>query len=135
MHDEDNAIGLKVKDPSGMGWTMYGDKRLLDDVDKENLNRCQSALKQSAKEIFDAWQSGKKVVITPAEFGAFAFAPVIESAFSDENIAPLFNSDGYPRVDIADRQKREYQGWWDFTYPTLFYELEESPAFVEPIHL
>lgn len=67
------------------------------------------------KEVFDAWSTGQ--VPEPASFGAWQYAPIIDSAFSKENHAPLFNQNGNPRVDIDDRNCRKYEssmGFWAY---------------------
>jgi len=131
MHEEDNALGLQVENPEGKKWTAYGDSKLLDAVDRDNLARCHDALMASTKEVFDAWNSGQ--VPSADSFGAWRHAPIIQTAFSEKNHAPLFNGDGYPRKDINNRWDRSYKGWWGFTYPSLWVQLKMSPKFKEPI--
>ncbi|ATZ53462.1 hypothetical protein BCIN_09g03080 [Botrytis cinerea B05.10] len=120
MHDEDCAIGLSVKDSSGKAWTMYGDKRLLDDANSDNFGRCQEAVQTSADEIYDAWIGTKKT----SDFKALDLAPTLESALgTDQKLAPLFKVQGNEvlrRENIKDRRNHtsttpswSYRGTYD----------------------
>ena len=131
MHDEDNALGLTVQNPAGEEWTAYGDKKLLDYENQSNLKRCHDALMASTTEVYEAWSTGR--ASEPDTFKAWSHAPVIDSAFSDKNHAPLFNAEGYPRKDIDDRKDRSYKGYWEFTYPGTLLSLKRSSKFKEPI--
>ncbi|PBK79072.1 hypothetical protein ARMGADRAFT_1093487 [Armillaria gallica] len=57
MHDEDNTIGILVKDPQGCPWTLYGDKRALDRVNDDSGTRCVHSVQVSANEIYKAYQT------------------------------------------------------------------------------
>ena len=110
MHDEDNAIGLKVVNPKGFSWRMYGDKRLLDEVDRDNRNLAVKAIQASADEIYQAWSTGKM----PASdtYQAWQYAPTLESARANtQKLAPLFTFEDKPRrrADITKRRT------WEFT--------------------
>ncbi|KAM0165128.1 hypothetical protein ACHAPG_000381 [Botrytis cinerea] len=120
MHDEDCAVGLSVKDSSGKAWTMYGDKRLLDDANSDNFGRCQEAVQTSANEIYDAWIGTKKT----SDFKALDLAPTLESALgTDQELAPLFKVQGNEvlrRENIKDRRNHtsttpswSYRGTYD----------------------
>ncbi|KAI9715405.1 MAG: hypothetical protein M1828_000865 [Chrysothrix sp. TS-e1954] len=132
MHDEDNALGIHVENRDGKKWTIYGDKKLLDECSQEHRALCNVALMASTEEIHNAWTSG--VVPDANTFAAWKFMPIINSAFSDQNHAPLFNDKGHPRKDVDDRWRRDYKGWWTFTYPTTLLKLKLSKSFKEPIH-
>lgn len=132
MHDEDNALGLEVENLLGETWKMYGDKKLLNFENQANLAKCHSALMASTQEVFAAWSTG--TVPPLGTYAAWTHAPVLSSAFSEKNHAPLFNDKGYPRDRIEDRQCREYKGKWGFwSYPSLALQLKFSDAFKEPI--
>jgi len=129
MHDEDNKVGLHVSNPRGESWSVYGDTMLLEEVDADNLKKCHAALMASTEEVFDAWSTGRKPAL-PESFGAWQHAPIISTAFSKENHAPLFNSDGCPRTNINDRNCWSYvskSGFW--SYPTLLFNLKRSANF------
>ncbi|KAI1077784.1 hypothetical protein F5B20DRAFT_592508 [Whalleya microplaca] len=108
MHDEDNAIGLSVRDPSGSSWTMYGDKRLLDEVDAENNQRCSKAVQTSADEVWTAWKT--KSVPEIDSFGAWKIACTLESARGVQALTPLFKfGEGPPRrSDINNRRDTKF---------------------------
>ena len=133
MHDEDNAFGLQVDNPKGGHWTVYGDKKLLDECNKSNLAKCYEALMASTREVSDAWSKGN--VPHSDSFGAWLHAPNIASSFSDKNHAPLFNDQGCPRDEIENRWCRKYKGKssWSWTYPSLLLQLKMSSAFKEPM--
>lgn len=132
MHDEDNALGLEVENPLGESWKMYGDKKLLDWDNQSNLAKLHSALMASTQEVFTAWSTG--IVPLVDSYTAWSHAPILSSAFSEKNHAPLFNEKGYPRDRIEDRDCREYKGKWGlWSYPSLALQLKFSDAFKEPI--
>ena len=105
MHDEDNTIGLQVSNPSGSAkWSMYGDKRLLDSVDKQNLAFCTQAIQTSANEIFTAWKT--KTVPSIESFGVWQIPCTLHSAGGPPALAPLFKiGDGPPRRARIEKRK------------------------------
>ena len=136
MHDEDNAIGLQVSNPSGCTWHCYGDERLLSPVGKDNLDMCHAALCASVKEIYDAYcccrqekpeECGKEkepeALLNPAKeeeeeeeftgYAAWAFAPILSAVRQPQNqtLKPLFVLKAGQikrRADIADRRDQRY---------------------------
>ena len=52
-HMHDGAVLLGYQNPSGQSWIMYGDKRPLDTVNKENMGYCGKAVQVSAAEIYE----------------------------------------------------------------------------------
>jgi len=56
MHDEDSCYGLNVTNRKGESWVAYGDKRLQDKVNKDNLARAEAAVQLSVDEIWAAFQ-------------------------------------------------------------------------------
>ena len=123
MHDEDNAIGLLVENPSGESWMCYGDKRALDKVAADNLKRCVAAVQASADEVYAAYTT--KTVPSPDAYKAWAIAPTLESAHRLQELAPLFKykdakeKDVERRKVIEDRRMRELTGnWWFATTAT-----------------
>jgi hypothetical protein len=132
MHDEDNALGLHVTNPNNESWQMYGDKRLLSDVDKTNMTYCLAAVQASADEVYEAWKTG---TIPPVEsFQAWKHAPTLESARSDTQlVAPLFNFDNPPkrRADITQRCTSKYTlNYW---YWSTLILIEKSGLWKYPI--
>ena len=107
MHDEDNAIGLSVKNPRGQSWTMYGDKRALDKVADTNKELCVDAVQASADEIYKAYQT--KRAPSPAEYQAWTYAPTLESGRGQQTLSPLFTVEGARREDVKKRRL------WKFT--------------------
>lgn len=95
MHDEDGDLGLHVQNPAGDRWKIYGDMKLFDPVNSENLRMCTKAIQVSVQEVYDAYRSGK--VVDESKFGAWTLAPILELISSDpENHSPLLfvKSDG-----------------------------------------
>ncbi|KAI1171066.1 hypothetical protein F4777DRAFT_566875 [Nemania sp. FL0916] len=134
MHDEDNAIGLQVSNPAGQSWTMYGDKRLLDDVDQQNNILALEAIQASADEIFTAWQTG--TVPDIGSFAAWNLACTLDSARSTtQALAPLFMfGDGPPRrADIDERRVWEFTT--SYTFATTVLSCSTSGLWSYPITL
>lgn len=59
MHNEDNVLGLDVENPRGDKWKCYGDKRLADKVDRDNLKYCKEAVQASTDKIYDCFVTKK----------------------------------------------------------------------------
>lgn len=112
MHDEDNAIGLSVKNPAGETWTAYGDKRGLDEENNDNMVRCLKALQVSADEIYSAWKS--KTAPSKSNYGAWTQAPTLESAKGLQILAPLFIDKNNRRSTITNRRNWSFTTNWSF---------------------
>lgn len=111
MHDEDNAIGISVKNPAGESWMMYGDKRALDRVDSDNKTRCVNSVQASADEIYKAYQT--KQAPSPAEYQAWSYAPTLESARDHQKLATLFTFKQERRREIKNRSQWTFKtDWW-----------------------
>lgn len=59
MHDEDNYLGLWVKNSYGEVWKMYGDGSYFDKKSLDNRNMLRRALQASIDEVYAAFTSGK----------------------------------------------------------------------------
>ena len=112
MHDEDCAIGLQVSNTAGESWKCYGDKRMLDTEDAENLRRCVAAVQVSANEIYAAYST--KQAPSPSTYAAWRHAPTLESARSkNQELAKLFTFDSEKRKDIKERRIWQFKtDWW-----------------------
>lgn len=139
MHDEDCALGLTVADPKGNKWQAYGDKRLLDKDNLQNLLKCQVAMLESAREVYDAWDT--KTITPTADFKALAIAPTKESAFSTtQTLAPLFKygpkgiyEDLQRRQELKDRRIWRFKSnWWA---ATTVAETYSSGLWDYPMHM
>ncbi|KAK4200394.1 hypothetical protein QBC40DRAFT_280159 [Triangularia verruculosa] len=109
MHDEDNAIGLSVKNPAGRSWHTYGDKRLYDKEDVSNKYEAWNAVRASADEIYNAWKN--KTVPAYPNYSAWNYAPILSEVSSV--VAPLFRADGQRREDIRKRCQAKYtNNYW-----------------------
>lgn len=80
----------------------YGDKRALDGVDGDNIERCAKAVQISADEVYRAHLLGQ--VPTDA-FKALDEVPTLESARDTQELKPLITFDN-TRRDIEDRKNR-----------------------------
>jgi len=131
MHSEDNTLGLKVKNPRGESWTAYGDSKLADKENEENLKKCFAALAVSAEEVFQAWKTGK--VPAPSSYGAWQHAPTLESAFESVNHPPMFNRDGCPRTNVLDTNCKTYVDPKDnsWSYPKTLLNLKGWGGWLE----
>jgi len=131
MHDEDNAVGLTVRNPRGESWVSRGDTYLMDPADLDNAARARDALRVSVAEVLAAFKTG--VVPAAAAYGAWAEAPTLESAAGPQELVPLFRADGQRRVDIRDRRRNEFTNW--YTYLTTIAEIAISGKWDYPITL
>lgn len=133
MHDEDNAIGLEVTSPQGSpSWRMFGDKRLLDTVDKTNQNQATKAVQASADEIFQAWST--KEIPTPEKYQAWQYAPTLVSArAATQELAPLFTFEEIPQRRTAIEHRREWSFTLDYWYWSTIVAIVESNLWNYPI--
>jgi hypothetical protein len=129
MHDEDNAIGLAVRNPRGESWVSHGDNYLMDKVDLDNVARAHNALQISVAEVLAAFRT--KVVPAVSAYGAWSEAPTLESARGQQALVPLFTWDGLRREDIGDRHTPEFTRW--YTFVTTIVEIEVSGKWNYPI--
>jgi len=108
MHDEDSKKGLWVKNPQNKEWKSFGDKRLFESDDKETVRLLGLAQQQSVTEIWDAHhhQPGYQIP-EPSAYGAWQYAPIVDSAFSDKNFPPMFLRDG-----DGVQLRSDNQHWW-----------------------
>ncbi|KAI0742642.1 hypothetical protein C8Q80DRAFT_918213 [Daedaleopsis nitida] len=124
MHDEDNAIGISVRNPAGDSWTCWGDQHTLDDVAADNLKHCQAAIQASVDEVYKAYHTGQ--IPPPESYTAWTIAPTLESANAPQWLAPLFRcQDGVlqRRKDLADRRRHDYTTdfWFSATASKCFF--------------
>ena len=112
MHDEDCAIGLRVKNIAGESWECYGDKRALDKEAVENLKRCVAAVQASAGEIYTAYST--RGASSPSDYAAWRMVPTLGSARSSNQVlAKLFTFDSERRQDLGRRRVWEFTtDWW-----------------------
>lgn len=111
MHDEDNAIGLRVQNAAGESWTVYGDKRALDWVDEENKRRCVDAVQASVDEIYTTWRT--KLAPSSMQYKAWSHAPTLASARSRQELAPLVTFAGARRKEVKGRRDWTFKvDWW-----------------------
>lgn len=127
MHDEDNALGLRVSNALGETWTVYGDKKLLTEDDAENQKHCHRALMASADEVYQAWHS--RTTIPVGQFRAWDQAPI---PLAEQKHQPLFNYKAEVRSPLSNRQSTKYDYVLDWVGLTA--KLSAAPEFKEPIH-
>ncbi|KAH9897836.1 fungal fucose-specific lectin-domain-containing protein [Cubamyces lactineus] len=142
MHDKDCDIGLTVKNPAGETWTCYGDKRVLDKKDAEDLRRCVTAIQASADEVSEAFVG--KNAPSSSNYKAWTIAPVLASAQDpSETLSALFRyADAEEEVlerrsFLNNRRVREYtvnwdakqtvkdyisSGWWKYPITRVYYQ-------------
>ncbi|KJZ68718.1 hypothetical protein HIM_11896 [Hirsutella minnesotensis 3608] len=88
MPDEGCYFNLTFENDYGAKWRAYGGKRLMDNDNEVNQQRCREALQNSANEVFLAWSEQR--IIPEIEFDSLRLAP--RRAFLDKNRSniPLF---------------------------------------------
>jgi hypothetical protein len=132
MHDEDNAIGLSVRNAEGASWTAYGDKCLLDGDDQTNNDLCRKTIQASADEIYEAWVTQRTPLVS--EYVVWKYAPTLESAHAGtQKLPPLFTFEDPPkrRVDVENRCDWKYT--LDFWYGTTIWQCKSSGKWNYPI--
>ncbi|KUJ09141.1 uncharacterized protein LY89DRAFT_788535 [Mollisia scopiformis] len=132
MHDEDNAIGLSVKNPAGEAWIAYGDKRGMDRQNNDNKKHYVKALQVSANEIYSAWKN--KTKLSPPMYGAWAHAPTLESARAPQILAPLFR-DSERRKNMERHRDFSYESFGYFSAFTMGPQLALSRWWSYPLTL
>ena len=121
MHDEDCRNGLTVHNEAGRTWTAYGDKRLLDDVGRDNLGMAVKATQLSATDVWNAYRGGAQ------EYRALTLVPnldQVQNVATKENYSPLFHArqlQADRRNNVHDRQDFSWTNdWWGWsTYAEL----------------
>ena len=133
MHDEECAIGLSVSNNRNQRWTAYGDKRLLDVENSDNLKYCFQALEQSAREVFDAWDTKK----APDKYVALDIIPTRKSIeATTQRLAPLFRmQDGklQHRKNLADRGEWVFEDLPELSVSAFALRCTNSNLFKHPI--
>ncbi|KAM4067111.1 phosphatidylcholine-hydrolyzing phospholipase C [Hirsutella rhossiliensis] len=113
MHDEDCALGIDVQSQEGQKWTVFGDKRLLDKINHDNLVRVSTAVQTSADEVYQAWSTKKE--IPAADFKVWDQAPTVESARGPQTLAPLFTFPASSELaDVKRRSTLKNRREWKF---------------------
>lgn len=107
MHDEDNRLGLTVKNKRGDSWKTYGDGYFLNEENALGRRITREAVKLSAEEVWTAFETGEMPT-----FRALDLLPDVDEALtSTDNHAPMFivkNGVVLARKDIKDRNCREW---------------------------
>ncbi|WP_440107738.1 hypothetical protein [Acidovorax sp. BL-A-41-H1] len=145
MHDEDSYHGLTVRNARGETWRAYGDKKLLDHGDEENLRRVVAAVQASAGEIWNAFASGQ----LPERYAALACTPdlaALQDRHSAANLSPLFTAETGGQVlrrkDVVDLASRDWtHDWWLASTVALLRSTEsqrlggraDTPLNIDPI--
>jgi hypothetical protein len=91
MHDEDNGLGLVVKNRRGKTWRSYGDQHFHAEEHEVGRGLAREAVQVSAAEVWAAFEAPER----PPMFEALEIVPdVADAVASPENHAPLFIFDG-----------------------------------------
>lgn len=117
IHDEDNLLGLWVKDADGQVWNQFGDGSYFDIKSVDNRHAIREALQASIDEIFVAFETGELPKFK--NFKALRQVGVPLESVSDTinelgNHYPLFKigkeADAWPQVreDYYDPYKNKY---------------------------
>ncbi|KAL1598010.1 hypothetical protein SLS60_008498 [Paraconiothyrium brasiliense] len=105
MHDEDNIRGLTVVNQRGDRWVAYGDTKLFEPENAQNVQFMKEALQASADEVYQAYKT-KQVPTDVNGFAAWRIAPSgIDEAHSHK---PLFRSDGWYRTEWTKPWSSDY---------------------------
>ena len=115
MHDEENSIGVDVKNNRGDKWKMYGDKRLLDKANARNMEICKEAVQASANEVYDAWKN--KTNLGVKQYAYLNLVPDLDAAQQGQQMAALFvggtgGHDLKRRTNLNDRRSQNWTSNW-----------------------
>ncbi|KJZ69883.1 hypothetical protein HIM_10716 [Hirsutella minnesotensis 3608] len=88
MPDEDCYFNLTFENDHGAKWRAYGGKRLMDNGNEVNQQRCREAVQNSANEVFLAWSEQR--IIPESEFDSLKLAPRRAVPDKNRNNTPLF---------------------------------------------
>lgn len=103
MHDEDNSLGLWVRNRRGEVWKAYGDKKLFEKGNENNARLMKECLQASVDEVYEAFKS--KVV--PANTDGFKVWQIAPTDLAPGNHYPLFDKDGKYRPELEDPNSQE----------------------------
>jgi len=103
MHDEDNSLGLWVRNRRGEQWKAYGDKKLFETGNEQNNALMKECLQASVDEVYKAFKT--KQVPSPDAFAAWDIAPTM---LGEGNHNPLFTKDGKDRAGIDNPKGSKY---------------------------
>eukprot|EP00656_Telonema_subtile_P032653 TRINITY_DN3588_c0_g1_i1.p1 TRINITY_DN3588_c0_g1~~TRINITY_DN3588_c0_g1_i1.p1 ORF type:complete len:426 (-),score=69.30 TRINITY_DN3588_c0_g1_i1:259-1536(-) len=126
QHDEECHYGLNVTNLKGDLWIAYGDMRLLDVENAENMARAQAAVQASLDEVYSVFSSGV-VLANSSEFATYSLVP---SVVETNSLSPMFKWDGqmlWRRDNLNDLRGTKYikqayiDGW---SSATTLVELE-----------
>ena len=132
MHEEDNALGLKVSNRKGETWKAYGDKRLFEPENSDNCSRFHNALQASADEVFECYRLRKIVQENPGEYAVWYHTPVPNSWENfKENHSPLFTESLRIRKDISRPDCYEHEEISDWTWLGTYKRLSDCPTFAQ----
>jgi hypothetical protein len=134
MHDEDCLNGLHVVDARGNNWMAYGDARLRDTPDADNLARVSGAVSASVGEVYEAYLTG---VVQTLPFEALQRIPdlaAVRDRSGSLNYSPLFalNPDGtvVRRNQLFNRFDFSWTADWDSVWTLLDLEFESDVQIV-----
>eukprot|EP00658_Telonema_sp_P-2_P022966 TRINITY_DN19200_c0_g1_i2.p1 TRINITY_DN19200_c0_g1~~TRINITY_DN19200_c0_g1_i2.p1 ORF type:complete len:411 (+),score=81.66 TRINITY_DN19200_c0_g1_i2:177-1409(+) len=114
QHDEECHYGLNVTNLRGDLWIAYGDQRLLDPENAENMVRVEAAVLASVGEVEACLGSGV-VGYNRSEWAAYELVPI---AVESESLSAMFKWDGkmlWRRKDLNNLRETEYIEHGDLT--------------------
>ena len=88
MHDEDNAVGLNVKNARGATWRAYGDKWLFSKNNEANYKNAVDFVKASITELATAFFTGAVPTDLKSSTSAYSLLPDLDT--SAQTHPPLF---------------------------------------------
>eukprot|EP01118_Nematostelium_gracile_P000581 TRINITY_DN10648_c0_g1_i1.p1 TRINITY_DN10648_c0_g1~~TRINITY_DN10648_c0_g1_i1.p1 ORF type:complete len:547 (-),score=142.63 TRINITY_DN10648_c0_g1_i1:75-1661(-) len=143
MHNEECLYGLHVQTspnvpaPYQRTWTAFGDERLFDDCDKDNLNQVMKSAKASVDEIYEAFRYGK-VPSDASQYTALWYCPDLDILGEDADgprkcNSPLFRmQDGGVVIRKSIDNLQDYEWTSDFAYLEAVAKIELSTPIQQP---
>jgi hypothetical protein len=144
MHDEDCLFGLNVTNKNGDRWTAYGDKRYMDDVNRDSRVVTAACVQAAVNEVAEVMRTGRLASgasvseLASDDFAAAACVPIVDEINS---FVPMFKWDGTQLLrrddlnNLGDDTFKEHggiHGWWSATTLTELEVLYGPPADLPP---
>ena len=127
MHNEDNKLGITVKNKRGAEYTCWGDKQMFEEANKQNKENMRQGLQASVDEVYQAFES-KKVKRPEEGYRPWNYAP--EEVVASKTHSPLFIEYTPSRLEFWKWGVKVRDPFWD-TSATKYVEVGGSANLIE----
>ncbi len=114
MHDEDCTYGLRVTNKRGDKWIAYGDRMLMKNGNKDNLEYVLEAVQKSVDQVHETYQHPRRQINTGSVTDLIPF--VDPDAVNNAPMFQMKNGSLLRRNDVKDLQDHTTKSnWWGAT--------------------